>query len=134
MKDLNKSLDIGTRLIAAGILGYSVFINFTSHPIAVYIFQRIGMEPYGRYAVGALELLAIVLLMLPKQSWRGATLGALLMFGAIFMHLVTGNVVIRPNGVGPGDGGLMFGAAMVELFCCISVLAMRETEPETELS
>ena len=133
MKGGIKLLDIGTRLIAIGIFGYSVFMKLTSAPDAVYIFQRIGMEPLGRYGVAILEITTIVLLLIPRMAWRGAILGALMMFGAICMHLTIGEVVIKPNG-GVGDGGLMFASAVVVLLCCISILVMHKTELETELN
>jgi uncharacterized membrane protein YphA (DoxX/SURF4 family) len=97
-------------------------------PETVYIFQRIGMEPLGRYGVAVLEIIAVILLLVPKTAWRGAILGCLMMFGAICMHVTMLEVSIL------GDGGLMFGAAIVVLLCCISVLIFHKTELEAELS
>lgn len=128
MKTEIKLIDIGTRLIAAGIFAFSVFMKFTSAAASVYVFQLIGMEPAGRYAVGILECIAIVLLLIPKTAWRGAILGSLMMFGAICMHLTIGEVNIL------NDGGLMFASAIVVLFCCISVLVFHKTDLETELN
>lgn len=128
MKTEIKLIDIGTRLIAAGIFAFSVFMKFTSAAAPVYVFQLIGMEPAGRYAVGILECIAIVLLLIPKTAWRGAILGSLMMFGAICMHLTIGEVNIL------NDGGLMFASAIVVLFCCISVLVFHKTDLETELN
>lgn len=134
MKNGIKSLDIGTRLLASGIFGFSAFMKITAAPAAVYIFQRIGMEPYGRYGVAIMEIITIVLLLTPRLAWRGAILGALITFGAICMHLTISEVVIRPSGTGVGDSGLMFASAILVLFSCISVLVMHKTELETELN
>lgn len=128
MKNNARILDIGTRLIAVGIFGYSAFMKLTAAPAAVYIFQRIGMESAGRYAVALLECIAIVLLLIPKMAWRGAILGALMMFGAICMHLTMGELNIL------GDSGLMFASAIVVLFCCISILVFHKGELEAELN
>ena len=128
MKNGIKLIDIGTRLIAVGIFGYSAFMKFTADPAAVYIFQRIGMESAGRYCVAILECIAIVLLLIPKMAWRGAILGGLMMFGAICMHLTMGELNIL------GDSGLMFASAIVVLFCCISILVFHKSELEAELN
>jgi hypothetical protein len=108
-------------------------MKLTAAPDAVYIFQRIGMEPLGRYGVGVLEIITIVLLLIPRLAWRGAILGALMMFGAICMHLTIGEVVIKPNGMS-SDGGLMFASAIVVLLCCVSILVMHKADLETELN
>jgi len=128
MKNSIRLVDIGTRLVASGILGFSAFMKLTAAPATVYIFQRLGMEPHGRYGVAALEILAIVLLLVPKTAWRGAILGCLMMFGAICMHLTMSEVSIM------GDGGLMFASAFVVLFCCISVLVFHKADLEAELN
>lgn len=128
MKNNIRLIDIGTRLLASGILGYSAIMKLIAAPETVYIFQRIGMEPLGRYGVAVLEIIAVILLLVPKTAWRGAILGCLMMFGAICMHVTMLEVSIL------GDGGLMFGAAIVVLLCCISVLIFHKTELEAELS
>lgn len=128
MKNGIKLIDIGTRLIAAGIFAYSAYMKFTSAEAAVYVFQRIGMESAGRYGVAVLECIAIVLLLIPKTAWRGAILGSLMMFGAICMHLTMGEVNIL------GDGGLMFASAIVVLFSCISILVFHKADLEAELN
>ncbi|MCB0508921.1 MAG: DoxX family protein [Chitinophagales bacterium] len=128
MKNDIKLIDIGTRFVAAGILAYSAFMKFTASAAAVYIFQRIGMEPVGRYGVAILECITVVLLLIPKTAWRGAILGALMMFGAICMHLTIIEFNIN------GDGGLMFASAVVVLLCCLSILVYHKTELDAELS
>ncbi len=128
MKNNIKILDIGTRLIVAAIFGFTAYTKFAGTPEAVYIFQRIGMESAGRYGVAILESVAIILLLVPRTAWRGAILGALMMFGAICMHLTMGEINIM------GDGGLMFAAAIVVLFCCMSILVFHRAELEAELN
>lgn len=128
MKNNIKLLDIGTRLVASGIFGYSAFMKFTSAPAAVYIFQRIGMESAGRYGVAVLECITILLLLVPKLAWRGAILGSLMMFGAICMHLTLSEINIV------GDGGLMFASAVVVLLCCLSIIGFHKADLEAELN
>ncbi|HNY54169.1 MAG TPA: DoxX family protein [Chitinophagales bacterium] len=128
MKNNIKLLDIGTRLVASGIFGYSAFMKFSSAPTAVYIFQRIGMESAGRYGVAVLECITILLLLVPKMAWRGAILGSLMMFGAICMHLTLSEINIE------GDGGLMFASAVVVLLCCLSIIGFHKADLEAELN
>lgn len=116
MENNTKLIDIGTRLIASGILAYSVFMKLTAAPAVVHIFQRIDMEPWGRFSVGGLELIAIILLLISKTAWRGAILGMVLMLGAIVVHIITNEFDVQ------GDGGLMFASAIVVFFSCISIL------------
>lgn len=122
-----KIIDIGTRLIASGIFGYSAFLKLSSAPQAVHIFQRIGMEPAGRYCIAALEIIVIVLLLIPKTAWRGATLGLVLMLGAITIHIITNEFDVK------GDGGLMFASAIIVFFSCISILVY-QADMESALS
>ncbi|MCC6584375.1 MAG: DoxX family protein [Chitinophagales bacterium] len=128
MKNNIKLLDIGTRLVASGIFGYSAFMKFSAAPTAVYIFQRIGMESAGRYGVAVLECITILLLLVPKMAWRGAILGSLMMFGAICMHLTLSEINIE------GDGGLMFASAVVVLLCCLSIIGFHKADLEAELN
>lgn len=116
MEKGTKIIDIGTRLIASGIFGYSAFLKLTSAPAVIHIFQRINMEPSGRYGVAFLEILAIILLIIPKTAWRGALLGMVLMLCAIVVHIITNEFDVM------GDGGLMFASAIVVFFCCISII------------
>lgn len=126
MRTETKFLDLFARIIAAIIFGYSAFMKITAAPESVYLFQRISMEPLGRYGVAVLECIVIVLLLVPKTAWRGAILGALMMFGAIGMHIMLNEIVVL------NDNGLMFGSAIAVLICCISVLVMHKKEIEAD--
>jgi hypothetical protein len=60
-----------------------------------------------------------LLLLIPKTAWRGGILGALMMFGAICMHVNISEVNIL------GDGGLMFALHFGILLLC-SVLVFHK--------
>ncbi|HPA34721.1 MAG TPA: DoxX family protein [Chitinophagales bacterium] len=128
MKTSTKFIDIGTRLIVAGIFGYTAFLKFTAAPAFVYIFQRLGMESAGRYGFAVMETITLVLLLIPRTAWRGAMLGGLMTFGAICMHLTIVEINIL------GDGGLLFASAIVALVACFSIMVMHRTELEAELN
>ena len=70
---MHKYIFLTLRLIVAAILIQTLRFKFTAHPDSVYIFQTVGLEPYGRIAIGVLELIAGILLLIPKTIWLGAT-------------------------------------------------------------
>jgi putative oxidoreductase len=99
------------RVVAAIILLQTLFFKFTGAPESVYIFTTVGQEPWGRYGSGVVELIASVLLFLPRGVAYGALLAAGTMCGAIFFHLTKLGIVVQD------DGGLLFGLALVVLGC-----------------
>ena len=93
------------RIIAAAIMLETLFFKFTGAPESVYIFSRMNLESWWRYGQGIWELIASVLLLLPRTAWAGGivTLGAI--GAAIVSHLTVLGIEIQ------GDGGLLFGMA-----------------------
>lgn len=73
-------------LIAAGIMLQTLYFKFTGHEQSVKLFTVLDMEPWGRIGIGVMELLAAVLLLIPRTNWFGAALGLGLMSGAIVFH------------------------------------------------
>ena len=105
-----------SRILAAIILLQTLYFKFSASEESVYIFRRIGMEPWGRIGVGVLELIAAVLLLLNSTVWIGAALSAGLMAGAIGMHLTMLGIVVKD------DGGYLFALAAIVLVCNIFTL------------
>ncbi len=99
------------RLVAAAILLQTLFFKFAGAPESVYIFSRLGMEPLGRYGSGAVELLASILLLLPRTSVFGALLSLGVMTGAIGSHLTVLGIDVQ------GDGGALFALALTVTAC-----------------
>ena len=93
------------RVIAAAIMLETLFFKFTGAPESVYIFSKMNLESWWRYGQGIWELLACVLLLLPRTAWAGGvlTLGAI--GAALVSHLTVLGIEIQ------GDGGLRFGMA-----------------------
>lgn len=110
------------RLIAAAILGQTLFFKLTAAPESVFIFETLGVEPWGRLLTAALELLAVVLLLLPATAALGGALGAGLMTGAIASHLLRLGIEVQ------GDGGLLFALAVVTLLASLLVTVLRRHE------
>lgn len=77
------------KLVAAGALGFAAYHKFAGNPGDVDLFTKLGMEPAGRYLIGALEGIAAILIIVPMSSIYGALLGLGIMTGAIIGHLTT---------------------------------------------
>ena len=74
------------------------------------------MEPWGRIGIGVLELIASILLFLPKKIWMGAGLATGLMAGAVMMHLTMIGIEVK------GDGGALFYTAIASLLLSLMIL------------
>jgi putative oxidoreductase len=110
------------QIIAAVILGQTLFFKFTGAPESIHIFTTLGQEPAGRIGSGVAELIAVILLFTPRLAWAGASLGLGVMSGAIFFHLTKLGLVVLE------DGGLLFALAVTTWICCATVLLLRRRE------
>lgn len=115
------------RLVAAIILLQTLFFKFSAAPESVYIFTKVGMEPWGRIGSGIVELIAAVLLLIPKTTWLGALLAIGVMSGAIFFHLTTLGIEVQ------GDGGLLFAYALIVFICSVVLLVTIYTSNQLPL-
>src|SRR4051794_7914210 len=83
------------QLLVAAILAQTLFFKFTAAEESVYIFRRLGMEPWGRIGSGVVELIACVLLLYPRTVPLGAILAAGVISGAIVTHLTKLGIVVQ---------------------------------------
>jgi len=112
------------RIVAAVILLQTLFFKFTGATESVYIFTKVGLEPWGRYGSGVAELIAAVLLLTPRFSWAGALLALAVISGAIGSHLTVLGIVVQ------NDGGLLFGLAVIVFVCSlVTVILHRHQIP-----
>jgi uncharacterized membrane protein YphA (DoxX/SURF4 family) len=107
------------QLVGAAILLQTLFFKFTGAEESVYIFTTLGLEPWGRIGSGVAELIACILLLVPKTVPLGAILALGVISGAIVSHLTKLGIVVK------GDGGLLFGLALVVFVASASVLLIR---------
>ncbi|MCB0525436.1 MAG: DoxX family protein [Lewinellaceae bacterium] len=115
-------VSLALRLIAAFILGQTLFFKFNAAEESVYIFEKLGAEPWGRIGSGVAELVCAILLLIPRTAWLGA-LGALgVISGAILSHLFVLGIDVK------GDGGLLFGLAVVVFVCSAGVLWIHKAD------
>ncbi len=91
----------------------TLYYKFSGASESVELFTLIGMEPWGRIGVGVMELIASILLLIPRTKLLGTLLGIGLMSGAVFFHLTK-------VGIYQGGSPLLFIYALVVfLFCAI---------------
>jgi uncharacterized membrane protein YphA (DoxX/SURF4 family) len=95
------------RIAAAIILLQTLFFKFTAAPESVYIFTKVGAEPWGRIGSGVIELIAAILLLTPRFTWLGSILALGVMAGAILSHLAILGIEVQ------GDKGLLFALAVI---------------------
>ena len=108
-------LSWAAQIIAALILGQTLFFKFAGAPESIYIFERLGVEPWGRYLTGLFEIVAVVLLLIPRTAGLGALMAIGLMLGALGSHITTLGIEVQ------GDGGLLFGLAVTTLIAASTV-------------
>lgn len=110
------------QIIADIILGQTLFFKFTATPESVALFTKLGVEPFGRYIAGIMELITVVLLLIPRKAWLGAIFGIMTMGGAIMAHLTV--IGIESN----HDGGYLFFLALITLTCCLTVAYIKKSD------
>lgn len=106
--------------IVALIFAQTLFFKFTGSIESRFIFATLGMEPWGRYLIGTLELIAVILLALPKTSFYGALLSVFILIPAIYFHITKLGYIVQ------NDRGLLFGMAIFSLLLCLFILYSRQ--------
>lgn len=119
MKTRTLALVWACQIIAAVILGQTLFFKFSGAPESIYIFTTLGVEPWGRYASGVAELVAVFLLLIPRTAIYGALLGMGVMAGAIFSHLGPLGIEVA------NDGGTLFILALITFAASTTVAWFR---------
>jgi len=100
------------KLVAVVILVQTLYFKFTGAEESVYIFTTLGIEPFGRIGSGIVELIASILILIPRTTLLGALLGLGTMLGAIFSHLFILGIEVK------NDGGTLFILAIITFLCC----------------
>lgn len=99
------------RLLPAAILLFASYSKLSGTTEAVVMFEQLGVEPWGRFLTGAIELIAVVLLLIPGLSTFGGFLSFIIMIGALSSHALFLGISVN------GDGGALFGMAIFVLIC-----------------
>ena len=113
------------RIAVAVILFQTLFFKFTGAEESKYIFSTVlspELEAYGRIGSGIVELIAVVLLLVPRTAWLGALISLGTISGAIFSHLTVLGIEVK------GDGGLLFGLAVTVFVLSAVVLLLHRKQ------
>ena len=110
------------RILAALILGQTLFFKFTGAEESIALFTKLGAEPWGRIGSGVVELIACILLLINSTAKWGGILSAGVMAGAIASHLLVIGIESQ------GDGGYLFILAWVVMICSLYVIWVNKDE------
>lgn len=122
---MNSKLDYVSwiiRIVAAGILFQTLYFKFGAEPQSVAIFTKLGIEPWGRIGSGVIELIAGILILIPKTRIYGALAGMAIMSGAFLSHLTKLGIEVN------GDGGTLFILAIVVFILCLATVIIHKNE------
>jgi putative oxidoreductase len=114
----------GLRVIASAILLQTLFFKFSGAKESVYISTVLGMEPWGRIGSGVVELIASVLLLLPRTVVFGALLSLAVITGAILSHLTRLGIALTAV----DDHGELFALAVLVFLCSAGALYLHRDD------
>ena len=105
---MNKYFILVLKVIAAFIMLQTLFFKFTGAQESIDLFTEVAGkdEVFMRIGTGVLELIASILIFIPKTTWIGALLAVGIMFGAILSHITILGVEFN------NDGGALFYSAI----------------------
>lgn len=116
------------KLIVAGILFQTLYFKFSGAPESVYIFEQVGLGDAGRIGSGVGELIAGVLLLIPRTAWMGALMALGIIAGAIVSHLTILGIEVM------GDGGTLFFLALAVFIGSLIVLRIEMPNLRADLA
>jgi uncharacterized membrane protein YphA (DoxX/SURF4 family) len=121
---MHKRIVFLIRIVIALILIQTLRFKFTGHPDSIYIFSKVGLEPFGRIGIGIIELIAAMLLVIPKTIYFGALISFGVISGAIIMHLTILGIEVNND-----HGILFYTAVLVFILSAIIIWEERKNIP-----
>ncbi|SNR15533.1 DoxX family membrane protein [Tenacibaculum jejuense] len=108
---MKKHLPLALKVLAGIIMLQTLFFKFTADMTSVDLFTKVAgeNEAFMRIGTGIIELIATILLFLPKKTWLGALITVGVMSGAIFSHIIKIGIIHN------NDGGALFIMAIITL-------------------
>ncbi|MFY0629332.1 MAG: DoxX family membrane protein [Flavobacteriaceae bacterium] len=121
---MKKYIPLILKLVAAVIMLQTLFFKFSGADESIELFTTLAGENEAamRIGTGVIELIASILLFIPKRTWLGALLGAGTMAGAVLSHLTI--LGIEHN----NDGGVLFISALTTLIASAILLIMNRKD------
>lgn len=121
---IKKYFPLITRIVIAFLLIQTLFYKFSAHQDSVYIFEQTGLGTTGRIAIGILELIAAILLLIPRTIWLGALLTLGIITGAIYFHLTKLGIEVHVD-----NGTLFYMAVLIFVLSLVILLLNRKNIP-----
>ncbi|MDT7833029.1 DoxX family protein [Flavobacteriaceae bacterium S356] len=121
---MKKYFPLILKLAAAIIMLQTLFFKFSGAQQSIDLFTEIAGEnqAYMRIGTGVIELIASILLFIPKRTWLGALLALGTMTGAILSHIsILG--IIHNN-----DGGALFIGAVITFLASLILLILNRKD------
>ena len=113
MKFIKKYYSLFLRITVAIIYIQTLYFKFTAHPDSVYIFTKMGVEPFGRISLGVIELIISICILIPKTKYAAIVMSIVIVLGALVSHIFILGIIVN------GDNGLLFSLA-----CLIFLLSI----------
>ncbi|MBC7487581.1 MAG: DoxX family protein [Cytophagaceae bacterium] len=117
-----KLVAILLQLVISVIVGQTLFFKFSGAEESIYIFKTLGVELWGRIALGTMELVSVILLWIPCTKLYALIIAWGMMTGAIASHLFVLGIEIK------GDGGELFILGIVTWVSSAVVLFIKRDE------
>lgn len=121
---MKKYFPLILKLAAAIIMLQTLFFKFSGAQQSIDLFTEIAGEnqAYMRIGTGVIELIASILLFIPKRTWLGALLALGTMTGAILSHITILGIVHND------DGGALFLGAVVTFIASLILLILNRKD------
>lgn len=110
------------KLAVVIILVQTLYFKFSAAEESVYIFTTLGIEPYGRIGSGIAELIASILILMPRTTLLGALIGCGVMIGAIFSHIFILGIEVE------NDKGELLILAIIAFLCCVILVYQNKSK------
>lgn len=108
------------KLLISLIYLQTLFFKFTAASESVYIFETMGMEPWGRWLAGIAELVISITIWIPALSIPATILSLGVIGGAILSHLTILGIEVM------GDGGFLFILALIVFSSSLALLYLEK--------
>jgi len=119
---MKSKISIIVRIIIAVIYLQTLYFKFSAQPESVYIFKKLGYEPYGRIGSGIMELLIAIIILISRTKILGALLSIFVIIGALFSHLFILGIEIN------NDGGMLFILGFIVFLLSFLVLFLHKNQ------
>lgn len=115
-------LSFALRIVVSLIYLQTLYFKFTGHPDSVYIFSKLGLEPFGRIGIGVIELIVSILLLINKTKLLSIIVSLGIITGAIASHLLVIGITIKE------DHGGLFTLAIIIFTLNIVLIYLHKTD------